>query len=93
MRKVFVFLTMFLMLVLLLSTVYEAPSLGSSASPVNNYVSKKYIEDAQDETSAVNVVTGIILNYRAFDTLGESTVIFAAVIAVMAVLGKGRECH
>jgi len=93
MRRVFIIIVMLLMLLFLLSTVLEAPRFGDGTSPCNNYVSKKYIEDAPTETGVVNVVTGIILDYRAFDTLGETTVIFTAVIAVMAVLGKGGEEH
>ena len=31
-----------------------------------------------EETGAVNAVAGMILEYRAFDTFGESAVLFAA---------------
>ncbi len=93
MRKVLITLTMSLMIIILLLTVSESPRFGSEDSPVHNYVSRKYIEGSPADTGAVNVVTGIILNYRAFDTLGESTVIFTAVIAVMAVLSKGGNGH
>ena len=39
-----------------------------------------------EETGAVNVVAGMILDYRAFDTLGESHVLFTALICVMILL-------
>ena len=39
-----------------------------------------------EETGAVNIVAGMILDYRAFDTLGESNVLFTAVCAVMLLL-------
>lgn len=35
-----------------------------------------------DQTRAVNVVSGVLLDFRAFDTLGEASVIFASVAAV-----------
>ncbi len=43
-----------------------------------------------DETGSVNVVTAILMDYRAFDTLGEATVIFTAVAVAAAILGKPR---
>ncbi|MBT9164989.1 MAG: Na(+)/H(+) antiporter subunit A [candidate division WS2 bacterium] len=49
-------------------------------------VSKYYIENALQETGAANIVSAIILNYRALDTLGEATVLFTAVISVLAVM-------
>jgi len=45
-------------------------------------------------TGAANYVMGILLDYRAYDTLGEATVIFVAVIGAYAVLRKvGRSRH
>jgi multisubunit Na+/H+ antiporter MnhB subunit len=48
-----------------------------------------YLENALDETRAPNAVTAVLLDYRAFDTLGEATVLFASVIGALAVL-RGR---
>ena len=41
-----------------------------------NYISRYYIDNSLFDTKAVNSVTGMILDYRAFDTLGESFVLF-----------------
>jgi multisubunit Na+/H+ antiporter MnhB subunit len=38
--------------------------------------------------NAANYVTAILLDYRAYDTLGEATVIFTAVLGAYAVLRK-----
>lgn len=38
------------------------------------------------ETGAVNIVTGMILTYRAFDTFGETNVLFIATCCVMIML-------
>jgi len=46
----------------------------------------RYLNDGMQETGAVNLVAGIILDYRAFDTLGESHVLFTAAIAVLILL-------
>lgn len=49
-------------------------------------VAKRYIEHGLEETGAINTVSGMILDYRAFDTLGESHVLFTALICVMILL-------
>jgi len=55
-------------------------------------VSQSYLDAGATETGATNVVAGVLLDYRAYDTLGEATVLFAAVIGVMAVVRRvGRK--
>lgn len=70
----------------LLSTVTYLPPFGHSENPVNNEVSRRYIEQGIQETGAVNIVAGMILDYRAFDTLGESNVLFVAACSVIILL-------
>lgn len=70
---------------LLLNLAYM-PRFGSADSPVNNEVSERYLEKAGEETGAVNTVTGMILQYRAFDTFGETNVLFIAACTVMILL-------
>ena len=74
------------MIALLMFTVTNLPSFGSPNHPINNEVSARYIEKGLQETGAVNIVTGMILDYRAFDTLGESTVLFTAAMVVLFLL-------
>lgn len=80
-------------IVSLLLTVANLPSFGDPSNPVNNEVSKRYIEKGLQETGAVNIVTGMILDYRAFDTFGESHVLFIAATCVFIILrvGIGKE--
>ncbi|MEA3409864.1 MAG: hydrogen gas-evolving membrane-bound hydrogenase subunit E, partial [Candidatus Eisenbacteria bacterium] len=50
-----------------------------------------YIQNAREDTGAANVVTSVVVGYRAFDTLGEVTVLFIAALglgAVLATAGK-----
>jgi multisubunit Na+/H+ antiporter MnhB subunit len=49
-------------------------------------VAAEYLEGTLEDTGATNSVMAVLLDYRAYDTLGEATVIFAAVIATYAVL-------
>ena len=75
-----------LMIALLLYTTSNLPSFGSASDPIHNEVSQRYIENGLQETGAVNIVTGMILDYRAFDTLGESSVLFTAAMVVLLLL-------
>lgn len=43
---------------------------------------------SQEEVAANNVVTAIVFDYRGYDTLGEATVLFVAVIGVALILRK-----
>lgn len=55
-------------------------------------VSKHYIEHGLNSTGATNLVSSVILDFRAYDTLGEATVLFTAVIGALAVLRRiGRK--
>ena len=70
----------------LLWTVSYLPAFGNAGNPDNNEVSARYIERGLQETGAVNIVTGMILDYRAFDTFGESCVLFIASCCVLVLL-------
>lgn len=70
----------------LLTAVSGLPTFGHAENPVNNEVAARYIENGLQETGAVNIVTGMILDYRAFDTLGESHVLFIATCTVLILL-------
>jgi len=70
-----------------LFAVSRMPSFGRADTPANNSaVTKRYIEEGLEETGAVNIVAGVILDYRAFDTLGESHVLFTASVAVFILM-------
>lgn len=71
---------------LLLYTVSYLPKTGAAVKPDNNEVSERYIEQGLQETGAVNIVSGMILTYRAFDTFGETNVLFIATCCVMVLL-------
>ena len=75
----------------LLTAVSHMPQFGNADNPVNNEVSERYIESGLQETGAVNIVTGMILDYRAFDTLGESHVLFIATCTVLILLRSDKK--
>ncbi|MBR0308924.1 MAG: hypothetical protein IJH92_08535 [Mogibacterium sp.] len=64
------------------------PVIGDPNSPPNSHVSDYYIEHAQDECNAPNMVTAVIVDYRAFDTMFETTVMFLAGLCVVMILSN-----
>lgn len=69
----------------LLTTVANLPGFGTlseNAEPLE----EEYLTQGMEETGATNIVAAIILNYRAFDTLGESFVLFTALCCVTVLL-------
>ena len=52
----------------------------------------RYIALGLDRTGAANVVAAIILDFRGYDTLGEATVLFTAVVGVLTIVRRfGRK--
>ncbi len=85
-----------ILFVILLAGVRIFASLPEFGVPVFDRLpqtaSQTYIDRGLADTGAPNIVTSIYLDYRAYDTLGEATVLFAAVIGATAILrSKSRK--
>lgn len=72
---------------LLFYAARDLPTMGDPSAPAARHVSPRYIEGAQKEAGATNMVTAVLADYRAYDTLGEVVVIFTAGLACLLVLG------
>jgi multicomponent Na+:H+ antiporter subunit B len=70
----------------------DVPALGDPTAPIHLYMAPRYIEVSPTEIGVPNMVTSVLASYRGYDTLGETTVIFTAGLAVMLLLGI-REGH
>ena len=79
------------LILMLLTAVSYLPPVGAADNPSSNEVAAKYIEDGLQDTGAVNIVTGMILDYRAFDTFGESNVLFIATCTVLILLRSDKK--
>jgi len=55
---------------------------------VSDAASQTYIKEGLQETGAANLVASVILDYRAYDTLGEATVLFTTIIGATVILRK-----
>jgi len=49
-----------------------------------------YVENSYNETGVENSVTAVLVYYRGFDTFGEATVVFSAVVGVLVAFGGSR---
>ena len=62
----------------------QLPSFGDPTM----LVAREYIALGLERTGAANVVTAVILDFRGYDTLGEATVLFTAVIGVLTLMRR-----
>ena len=70
----------------------DMPHYGDPNAPIHRYPVPSYVERTPHEVHMPNVVTAVLASYRGYDTLGETTVIFTAGVAVMLLLqGKPTE--
>jgi multisubunit Na+/H+ antiporter MnhB subunit len=65
--------------------IVAAFGMRNFGEPIVSEMDDYYIQNAQAETGANNVVTTIVFDYRGFDTLGEATVLFTAVLGITAL--------
>jgi multicomponent Na+:H+ antiporter subunit B len=55
-------------------------------------MSKAYLEGAAENTGSANLVTGVLFDFRGYDTFGEATILFTAVVGILTILRiKGRK--
>lgn len=63
---------------------------GDPASPASGHVSEYYIEHAVEDADTPNIVTAVLADFRSFDTLGETLVIFTATLACVLILARSK---
>jgi multicomponent Na+:H+ antiporter subunit B len=66
------------------------PDFGDAVSPANTYLSPYFIEHTIDDTSVPNIVTSVLADYRGYDTMYETTVVFAAGLACFFLLRRKK---
>jgi len=84
--RVLALLTVILTGILLFFGTQDMPDWGDPNSPASLHVSPRYIEKSLEETATPNVVTSVLADYRGYDTLGETTVIFTAGVCCILIL-------
>jgi multisubunit Na+/H+ antiporter MnhB subunit len=49
-------------------------------------MAEHYITGAAEKTGSINLVTGVVFDFRGYDTLGEATVLVTAVLGILTIL-------
>lgn len=75
---------------ILLYGTMDFPAFGDPQSPASVHLSSYYIEKAIDETHVPNLVTAVLGDYRGYDTMFETVVIYCAGLAVVSVLRRNK---
>ncbi|RCW60304.1 multicomponent Na+:H+ antiporter subunit B [Halanaerobium sp. ST460_2HS_T2] len=68
--------------------LYQNFSLMPEYQGLNEGLSSYIIESGLNDTGSLNLITAVLYDYRAFDSLGESTVIFGAVSGIVLILSR-----
>lgn len=85
------FVLVLIMLVISVGVLVQ-PGMPHFAKPVmerlGNTPAQYYLAKGLTETGAANAVTAVLLDFRGYDTLGEATVLFAAIVGATALLRR-----
>ncbi len=89
----FLFAVILCMILLLLLTMasLDLPLYGHPDTEVQLHLTKYYIENTKNDVGIPSIVAAILGSYRGYDTLGETSVILIAGIAVVLILARRRE--
>ena len=66
----------------------DYPRWGNPDAPASLHVSDLYLEHSYEDTHTPNVVTSVLADYRGYDTMFETVVIFCAGVVVVSVLRR-----
>ena len=77
--------------VVLVWGTYSLPAFGIADAPIHVHVAPYYLENSIPKIGVPNVVTTVLADFRSFDTLGETTVIFTAGIGIMLLLRRSKK--
>lgn len=75
-------ITLILIFIFSISVFKALPPFGSPKMTTSQY----YLDHGASQTGAANLISPIVLDYRAYDTLGEVTVLFAAILGSLTIL-------
>jgi multicomponent Na+:H+ antiporter subunit B len=76
---------------LLLYGIKDFPAWGDPMAPAAQHLSSTYIEKGVEQTHVPNIVTAVLGDYRGYDTMFETVVIYCAGIVVIGALRGWRE--
>ena len=69
--------------------IVEFPDFGVTVMErISDAPSRTYLSEGLASTGAPNIVSAVLLDFRAYDTLGEATVLFCAILGALAILRR-----
>ncbi len=89
--KILAFISVVITGIILLYGTQDMPDWGDPRSPASIHVSPRYLEKTLEDTATPNAVTSVLADYRGYDTLGETTVIFTAGVSCILILRRRRQ--
>jgi len=85
MNKFIAAFTLTIFAAFMIISVMLLPEYGSYQ---NKHVADYYLQYGLNQTGSANIVNSIVWDYRAYDTLGEETVLVIATIGIILVVGR-----
>ena len=73
---------------LMLKAAADLPDWGDPSSPASTHLSPEFIQRAYEDTHTPNVVTAVLADYRGYDTMFETVVVFLAALIIMLILRR-----
>lgn len=69
----------------------DIPPFGEALNPAHQHemVARYYLDQSYSDSHIPNVVTTVLGSYRGYDTMGETAVVFAAMVGVLLLLVRG----
>ncbi len=84
----FVITVLALLTGLFCSSVIFLPPIGDPGSAPNQHITPVYIAQSELDTGSPNIVTGTLADYRGFDTMWETTVMYLSGLTAALILSK-----
>jgi len=69
----------------------DIPEFGTNDSPLQTHLTKYYVENTHKDIAIPSIVAAILASYRGFDTLGETSVILIAGLAVIVIKSRRKK--
>lgn len=86
MRTIAIAIFLAIVIAVLITAALLIHPFGEPPSEMDDYI----IVNTQAETGANNAVTAVVFDYRGYDTLGEATILFAAVTGVVTLFRRRK---
>lgn len=85
-QKIVTFIVLAILAVAFCAGTKYLPAIGDPNSAPNTHVSDYYIEHSHHDTASLNIVSGTLADYRGFDTMFETSVMFVSGLVVTLIL-------